>query len=116
MYLMEKFKEIIDNYISNYSTFDNGKAEFNCDIGELIFCKENPEIILLHGIYILPEYRQKGLCREILHYIIDNCDNKFDYFCIQSVMSKILYKYLLRFKYKNKKFINTHNGFMYKIN
>jgi Acetyltransferase (GNAT) family len=112
---MDQFKVIIDNYISNYSTFINEKIEYECDYGELIFYKENSEVFVLHGIYIFPEHRNKGYCREILHYIIDNCTDKFKYFCVQSVLSKILYNYLLRFNYNDKKFKLTNIGFIYKI-
>ncbi len=115
---MEKFKEIIDNYISNYLNLNQEKIEYKCDYGELIFYKENSknsQILVLHGIYIFPEHRNKGFCREILQYLIDKCDAKFQYFCVQSVISKILYNYLLRFEYKNKKFKNTKIGFVYNI-
>ncbi len=112
---MEQFKEIIDAYIENYSKFENGKVNFDCDYGELIFFKDNSNILILFGIYIFPQHRNKGLCRHILHYLIEQCSNKFKYLCIQSVISKILYEYLLRFSYNNKKFKNTINGFIYKI-
>jgi RimJ/RimL family protein N-acetyltransferase len=112
---MDQFKEIIDAYIENYNIFEKGKVNFDCDYGELIFYKENDNLLVLHGIYIFPQYRNKGLCRDILYYLIDQCTNKFKYFCVQSVISKILYNYLLRFKYKNKKFKNTKSGFVYVI-
>lgn len=112
---MDQFKVIIDTYFENYSKFEKGKAEFECDYGELIFFKVNYEMLILHGIYIFPEHRNKGFCREIIHYIIDKCSDKFKYFCVQSVLSKILYNYLLRFEYKNKKFKNTKIGFVYNI-
>lgn len=117
---MDEFSKIIDYYLLNYSLFKKGKVEFNCNYGELIFFKNNDNTLILHGIYILPEYRKKGLCRQILIYIIDKSKNgeyrdKFNYFCVQSVMSKILYNYLLRFKYNEKKFKNTKNGFIYNI-
>lgn len=112
---MEKFIDITDTYLLNYSTYKNGKIIFECEYGELIFLKKEPEILTLYSIYIYPKYRKNGLCRNILYYLIDKSSNKFKYFCIQSVVSKILYEYLLRFKYKNKKFNNTINGFMYKI-
>ena len=112
---MEQFKEIIDAYLLNYSKFEKGKVPFDCDYGELIFYKDKSQNLILYGIYIFPEYRQKGFCRDILHYLIDNCDNQFNSFCVQSVLSKVLYEYLLRFTYKNKKFKNTKSGFIYVI-
>jgi RimJ/RimL family protein N-acetyltransferase len=112
---MEAFIELIDTYLSNYSTYNNGKVVFDCDYGELIFFKNNSNILILFGIYIHPEYRQKGLCREILYYLIDKAPSNFKTLCIQSVLSKILYEYLLRFEYKGKKFKITKSGFLYKL-
>lgn len=112
---MEQFKKIIDSYFLNYENYKNDKISFECDYGELIFLKENNENLILYGIYIFPEYRQKGLCRDILHYLIDNCHEKFNSLCVQSVLSKVLYEYLLRFTYKNKNFKNKKSGFIYAI-
>jgi len=114
---MEDFKQIIDTYLFNYEKYENGKINFECKYGELIFIKNNNNFLTLFGIYIFPEYRQKGLCRNILYYLIENSCNvnssKFKYLCIESVMSKILYNYLLRFKYKNKQFKLSKNGGFY---
>ena len=110
---MDQFKEIIDAYLTNYSKFENGKIPFDCDYGELIFYKDKSQNLILYGIYIFPEYRQQGLCRDILYYLIDKCPQQCNHVCIKSVLSKILYEYLLRFTYKNKKFKNTKNGFIY---
>jgi len=122
---MKNFIELIDTYLSNYSTYKNGKVELECDQGELIFYKKKHTVITIHGIYIYPEYRQQGLCRGILQYLIDTCQNanttanintnfkKFEGLCVQSVLSKILYEYLQRFTYKNKKFANKKMGFVY---
>jgi hypothetical protein len=112
---IEKFTEIMTTYLSNYSTYEYGKVIFECDYGELIFIKEKSEILNVFSICIIPEYRKNGLCRNILHYLIDNSVNKFKYICVQSVLSKILYEYLLRFNYKNKKFKRVKDGFIYKI-
>jgi len=112
---MDQFKQFIDNYLTNYSSFADEKVTFECEYGELIFLKSKPEICILYGIYIFPQYRNKGLCRDILQYLIDKCSDKFKYFCVESVISKILYEYLLRFEYKNKKFKLIKSGFLYKI-
>lgn len=111
---MEQFTEIIDAYISNYEGFEKGKVSFDCDYGELTFFKENDNMLILYAIFIFPQYREKGLCRDILHYLIDKAA-RFKCVCVQSVLSKILYEYLLRFRYKDKKFKNSKNGFIYKI-
>lgn len=112
---MEQFTKIIDAYISNYESFEEGKVCFECEYGELIFFKDNSNILTVFSIYIFPQYRQKGLCRDILHYLIDKSYDKFKYVCVESVMSKILYMYLLRFMYNNKKFKLVKSGFVYKI-
>lgn len=113
-YIMEQFNEIIDTYLLNYDLYENGKVEFECDYGELIFFKRNRNMLILFGICIFPEYRQKGLCRNILHYLIDKSREKFKYVLVESVLSKVLYEYLLRFEYKNRKFKRTYEGFLYK--
>jgi hypothetical protein len=112
---MEKFIEIIDTYLLNYSTYKKGKVVFECDYGELIFNKGVNDTLTLFGIYIRPEYRQQRLCENILHCLIDKSENEFNYLCVQDVLSKILYEYLLRFNYKGKKFNNTKRGFIYKL-
>jgi hypothetical protein len=111
---MDQFTEIIDAYISNYESFEKGKVSFDCDYGELTFLKENDNMLILYAIFIFPQYREKGLCRDILRLLIDKAPNQFKCVCVQSVLSKILYEYLLRFTYKNKKFKNTADGFVYK--
>jgi hypothetical protein len=112
---MDQFKEIVDTYFTNYSSFEKGKVNFNCDYGELTFYKRSNNMCVLHGIYIFTKYRNNGLCRDILQYIINKCQDTFPYFCVESVISKILYMYLLRFTYNNKQFKNTEDGFIYKI-
>jgi hypothetical protein len=112
---MEKFIELIDTYLLNYWSYEKGKVVFECDYGELIFNKEDNDILSVFGIYIRPEYRQQRLCENILHYLIDKSENEFNYICVQDVLSKILYEYLLRFNYKGKNFNNTRKGFIYKI-
>jgi hypothetical protein len=109
---MESFIEIIDTYISNYPSYNiNEKIIFECEYGELIFFKDNSDFLIIFGIFIEPKYRQRGFCREILYYLIDNGSTKFKKLCVQSVLSKILYEYLLRFNYKNKNFKLKQDGF-----
>ena len=112
---MTTFIEIIDTYLFNYSTYKNGKVTFECEYGELVFYKNNSKIVIVHGIYIFPEYRWQGYCKGILQYLIDSSSPKFEQICVQSVLSKILYAYLLRFEYKNKKFTLQKNGFYLKL-
>ena len=112
---MEEFKKIIDTYLLNYESYQKGKVEFDCDYGELIFLKDNRNMLTLFGIYIHPEYRKQGFCRSILQYLIDKSKCQFKYVLVESVMSKILYEYLLRFKYENRKFKLIREGFIYNI-
>lgn len=113
---MDEFIESIDKYLSNYSTYEKGKVVFDCKCGELIFYKNNLNMLTLFGIYICSEYREKGFCKNILYYLIDSAEkHNFKYFCVQSVLSKVLYEYLLRFQYKNKGFNLKRIGFIYVI-
>jgi predicted acetyltransferase len=112
---MDQFTEIIDSYITNYDSFEKGKITFDCDYGELTFLKELDTNLTIYAIFILPQHREKGYCRNILHYLIDKASGKYQYVCVRSVLSKILYDYLIRFHYKNTKFTITKNGFVYKI-
>lgn len=108
-----EYKKVIDKYLLNYSDYDNGNVSFNYEYGDLTFIKEDStNHIILCSIYIFPEYRKKGLCCNIFKYLIDESSSKrFKKFGVVSVLSKILYNYLLRFSYKNKKFKNTKSGF-----
>ena len=112
---MEQFIKIIDTYFLNYDLYETGKVEFDCNYGELIFFKGNSKMLTLFGIYIFPEYRKQGLCKNILQYLIDKSEDRFKYLLVESVLSKVLYEYLLRFKYKNKKFKLINDGFLCKI-
>ena len=115
---MNKFTEIIDTYLSSYEIYKNGKISYECEFGELIFIKDDKNysnILCLFGIYIFPAYRLNGLCRDIFKYLIDKGSTKFKYLCVQSVLSKVLYEYLLRFTYKNKKFKIKTDGFYLKL-
>jgi hypothetical protein len=114
---MEQFTKIIDTYFLNYDLYEKEKISFECDYGELIFLKsDNKDDLILFAIYIAPRYRENGLCRNILHYLIDKSSStKFKKLSVQTVLSKILYDYLSRFSYKGKKFKNKKGGFVYKI-
>lgn len=113
---LKSFTQIIDEYINNYSNFQIfDKVIYECDYGELGFIKNNDKCLTLYAIYIYPTYREKGICREIFQYIIDNANSNEQFRCfkVESVISNILYDYLVRFEYKNKKFIKTKKGFTY---
>ena len=120
---MEQFTKIIDTYFLNYDLYENGKISFECDYGELIFLKtDNNDELILYAIYIATPYRENGLCRSILRYLIDKCSitdksssKKFKNVQVQTVLSKVLYDYLLRFTYKGKKFTQVKDGFLYKM-
>jgi hypothetical protein len=115
---MEQFTQIIETYFLNYDLYEKDKISFECDYGELIFLKtDNKDDLILYAIYIAPQYREKGLCRSILYYLIDKCSTskKFKNVQVQTVLSKVLYDYLLRFTYRGKKFKIVKDGFIYKI-
>lgn len=106
---MSNFMEIVDTYLSNYSSYPNGKVEFECKYGELTFYKTSGRALIVHAIYIAPEYREQGLCRDTIQYLIDNTPRPFNRVCVQCVISKILYEYLSRFCYKDQGF-KFHGG------
>lgn len=108
---MTDFIEIINTYTTNYSSYQVGLVEFECKYGELTFYKSNTPIIIIHAIYVLPDYRQTGLCKNVFQYCIDSAPRQFKKLCVQSVMSKVLYAYLLRFSYKNRRFRLNKYGF-----
>lgn len=112
---MNEFEHIIDTYIDKYDVYGNGMKSFECTYGELIFFKDTNKNIILIGIYIVPEFRNKGFCKSTLKYIVNRASNKFTNFCVQSVISNILYEYLIRFEYKGKKFVLNSDGFKYKL-
>lgn len=108
------YKQIINTFIERYETYKIGNYSFDFIHGELTFEKDDTHNLNLFSIYIYPEFREKGLCRNILCYMIDQMiQHKFNKFCVKSVLSKILYKYLLRFTYKNKQFELYNDGFFY---
>jgi hypothetical protein len=116
MNTMLTMNNIIDTYLLNYSTYENGKVMFESNCGELCFLKSNSSCITIYAIYVNTIYRQHGICRDTLHYLIDKCAYyKFKTLCVESVLSKILYEYLLRFRYKDKMFKIKKNGFYYRI-
>ena len=114
------FYKIVDDYIDNILLLDNDtnivkKFCYDCDYGSIEFIrypkKSNIKKIIVHEIYVREQYRNQGLCKEFIKYLIDKSD-KIN-IMIQSVLSKILYNFLLRFEYKEKKFIVTKQGFLY---
>jgi len=109
---MPSFTEMIDAYLWNYESFEQGKVSFDCDYGELTFIKDRDDTIVLYAIFVYPEHREKGKCRDAITYIIERAHTRFTYLSIQSVLSKILYEYLLRYSYQGNNFILTKDGFI----
>ncbi len=109
-YIYNDFTQIIQTYYNNYNFYSIGKICFNCLYGSIEFVKtHNSNKLYVHEIYIKEQYRNQGLCKEFIKYLIDIFPNKI--IIIQSVLSKILYNFLLKFKYNNKYFILNKEGF-----
>jgi hypothetical protein len=109
--IYKNFKEIIDLYKNDYKSYPIGKNEFDCTFGSIEFVKtKNPKKLYVHEIYVKEQYRNQGLCKEFIKCLIDKFPNKI--IIIQSVLSKILYDFLLRFEYNRKHFILAGEGFM----
>lgn len=86
-----------------------GKHEYNNEYGTITFIKENNRNIIVYEIFIKEKYRCKGYCKKFIEKLADSGYN----FLIISVISKILYNYLCRFRYKGRKFKLTKQGFYY---
>lgn len=112
----EAVSAIIDTYLHEYDRLEEGGMfSYDCDYGEFTFSKQRGKTLILHGIFIYPHHREKGVCRDTLRLLIDKAYPAFTRVCVQSVLSKILYEYLERFTYKGAQFVNTKDGFVYKI-
>ena len=73
---MNKFEEIIDTYLLNYSTYKNGKVVFDYEYGELIFFKQNTHSCVNILYWIFDE-------KELKPTTVDGKEtkaNKFDIF------------------------------------
>lgn len=103
--------QVITKYLENIDKYDIGKVEIECDIGTFQFrITDNIKEIIVFEIFIFDEYRNNGLCKYFLRTLIDNIDNKT--LCIESVISKPLYNLLSNFKYNDRKFKITSDGFV----
>ena len=110
----ESFTVAMDEYTRGWNQEPLGKREMNCTYGFLTFHKyPNSKTITLYEIYIHQNYRNQGYCRKILEHLVELflLDPSKD-FMIESVLSKPLYDYLLRFQYKNHGFLRTKDGFL----
>jgi hypothetical protein len=74
--------------------------------------KKDKNKLIIHSIYVIEKYRKNNLCKEFIKYILDK--SNFNKIIIQSVLSKILYNFLLKFEHNGKKFILKKEGFVYK--
>lgn len=120
------FKEIVDDYLDGNFLYEHNiltndknllyKLCYDCEYGSIEFVnnnkKSNKKIIIIHEIYIKNEYRNQGYCKNFIKYLIDKSNDK-TCIIIQSVISKILYDFLLRFEYQDRKFIIKKEGFVW---
>jgi len=106
-------EQIIDTWITTNSTYPEGKTSFENTYGAITFRKDLKQLntTIVFEIYFREEYRNKGLCREFLQKLIDKTPTKN--VGVECVLSKILYNYLCRFRYKGKKFKLIDGTFVY---
>ena len=102
--------DIIEEYINNYYTYDNGKITFERTIGTITFIKDKLNRIIIFEIYIKDEFRRMSYCKNFLNNLILKCKEINFNLHVVSVLSKILYNLLLKLKFKIDK-----DGFIYKI-
>lgn len=127
----EKFKnfsDITEHFLNNFFfTIPNElfgqnqnnptyKFCYDCEFGSIEFVLNLNDLIkkkvIVHEIYIKEPYRNQGLCKGFVKNLIDKLEIN-NILIIQTVISKILYYFLLRFKYLDKKFILKTEGFVY---
>ncbi len=106
-------EQTINTWIENRFSYPEGKTTIENEYGVITFRKDSKktDTTIVFEIYIMEEYRNKGLCREFLQKLIDLSPTKK--VAVEAVLSKILYNYLVRFKYKGKKFKLTTDSFVY---
>ena len=109
-------EQIIDRYINNYEDLPMGKNSYNCEFGTLTFIKDFSNRIILFEIYINEQYRRCGICRNLILYCITICQKNKKIFLIISVLSRILYDFLISFKCDCGRFILTKEGFLFNKN
>jgi len=110
------FTQIIEHYLNNFDLYEKCKKySYICIYGSIEFFKSNDiKKIIVHEIYIEEQFRRIGLCSNFIKYFIDKLNGTNKIFVIQSVLSKILYEYLLRFNYNEYKFFLKKDGFVIK--
>lgn len=105
---MYSFTTAFDDYIKNKVA-----REYDTVEGNLRFVNNNNNLIIIDVIYVKECFRQRGILKMFLQYVVDNiCKTKKYKFMIASVLSKILYDYLLRFNYNEHKFKLKRDGFL----
>lgn len=107
--MSEFFIESFNSYKNNFSTLPiNTTTTFDNSNFEIRFIKVNKTDIIINSIFVSVEYQKKGILSKFLEYI---CKNDKINFKIVDVMSNILYNYLLKFRFNNKKFKLKEDGF-----
>jgi hypothetical protein len=99
--------QLINQWVGQYQSYPIGKTELVNHYGSITWIKDDKfmEKIIVYEIYINPEFRSQGFCKEFLTQLIDIVgQTNAKQIQIQAVLSPILYNFLLRFKYQGKKF------------
>ena len=114
--IYDDFIQIVEHYLDNFCKLQyENKYYYNCIYGSIEFYKStNNNKIIVHEIYILEQYRRNGLCGNFIKFLIDKIVGTHKILVIQSVLSKILYDYLLRFNYNKYTFVLKKEGFVIK--
>jgi predicted GNAT family acetyltransferase len=109
---MYTFISAFDNYMSIFDSTEKKSYEYDTIEGELRFVKINSTDIILNSIYVKPELRGRRILEKFLFHVVKYIkQNKLKHFWIVDVLSKILYGYLLRFKYNDCRFKLHQKGF-----
>jgi len=103
---MYSFITAFDDHIKNKVIYDYNTIE-----GNLRFVK-NKSIIIIDVIFLHECFRRRGILKKFLHHVVNSVKIFKFKFMIQSVLSKILYEYLLRFNYDGHTFKLCKDGFL----
>jgi hypothetical protein len=102
------FKIALNDYLMKHEKLPTGNSEYNTIEGYLRFVKGNNNDVVLDVICVKEEFRQRGILTNFLKYIIDK---QIPNVWIVSVISDILYHYLMRFNYNGYRFKLCRIGF-----
>ena len=103
---------IINDYINKYDNINVEKTCYDLYFGEFTFIKFNRNLnINIFGVFVIPEYRRKGIFKRFIQKIIDKSKRNIT---MQAVISKDVIRFLTHFRYNNSQFKIINGIYLYK--